>query len=60
MVNNNFFLEWPQKPLKFFEWTSQEEPAEETEDGGEVPEQEDGESDYESAGEEDEAALALM
>ncbi|GAQ88045.1 Zinc finger domain containing protein [Klebsormidium nitens] len=32
MVNNNFFLEWPQQPLKYFEWQS----SDELEEGGDT------------------------
>ena len=72
MVNNNFFLEWPQQPLKYFEWQSNDELEEGGNTGAEgAPEavvqqgeaegeekldDEEDGSDYESAGEDDEEA----
>lgn len=70
MVNNDFFLGWPQQPLKFFEWQSNDELEEgvnigaegapealvheEEAEGEETLDEEEDGSDYESAGEDEE------
>jgi hypothetical protein len=58
IVNNNFLLEWPKEPLRFFEWTSNEEGEERKENVEAMLDQEEGDSDYESAGDEDGVAHA--